>query len=238
MIRRTRTDQTLKTDMKAYKGFLCLAIVATMVLTVNAQKVRTAEEEAAYTKAIVGRADKIVKTLDIADTAKATRVRHIIARQYRDLSTIHDASEQKIKALEQPIPEKEKRKDQVEAIENETNGQLDKLHTEYLARLSAELSVEQVEKVKDGMTYGVLPITYNGYLDMLPDLSAEQKSQIKAFLIEARENAMDAGSSEKKHWWFGKYKGKINNYLSGAGYDMKKAGEEWEKRRKAASGKS
>jgi hypothetical protein len=29
---------------------------------------------------------------------------------------------------------------------------------------------------------------------------------------------------------FGKYKGRINNYLSAAGYDMKKEGEEWQKR--------
>jgi hypothetical protein len=41
---------------------------------------------------------------------------------------------------------------------------------------------------------------------------------------------MDAGSSDEKHKWFGKYKGRINNYLSAAGYDMKKEGEEWQKR--------
>ena len=55
------------------------------------------------------------------------------------------------------------------------------------------------------------------------------------WLVEAREHAMDAESSEKKHGWFGKYKGRINNYLSAAGYDLKKEGEEWEKRRKAAA---
>ena len=68
---------------------------------------------------------------------------------------------------------------------------------------------------------------------MLPNLTAEQKSQINTYLTEAREFAMDAESSEKKHAWFGKYKGKINNYLSAAGIDMKKAGQEWEGRRKA-----
>ena len=41
---------------------------------------------------------------------------------------------------------------------------------------------------------------------------------------------MDAESSNKKHEWFGKYKGRINNYLSAAGYNMKKEGEEWQKR--------
>jgi hypothetical protein len=41
---------------------------------------------------------------------------------------------------------------------------------------------------------------------------------------------MDAESSEKKHAWFGKYKGKINNYLSAEGYDMKKEGIAWKER--------
>ena len=53
------------------------------------------------------------------------------------------------------------------------------------------------------------------------------------WLTEARERAIDAESSDKKHAWFGKYKGRINNYLSAAGYDLKKEGIEWEKRRKA-----
>jgi hypothetical protein len=84
------------------------------------------------------------------------------------------------------------------------------------------------------MTYGVLPITYKGYLEMLPELTASQKDQIMKWLVEAREHAMDAESSDKKHAWFGKYKGRINNYLAAAGYDLKKAGEEWTRRRNAA----
>ncbi len=35
-----------------------------------------------------------------------------------------------------------------------------------------------------------------------------------SLLWEAREHAIDGGSSEEKHAWFGKYKGRIiNNYL-------------------------
>jgi mRNA-degrading endonuclease RelE of RelBE toxin-antitoxin system len=80
------------------------------------------------------------------------------------------------------------------------------------------------------MTYKVYPITYTAYQDELPNLTEPQKAKIKAWLIEARENAIDAESSEKKHAWFGKFKGRINNYLSAQGYDMKKEGEEWQKR--------
>jgi hypothetical protein len=68
---------------------------------------------------------------------------------------------------------------------------------------------------------------------MLPDLTDQQKAQILAWLVEAREKAMDAGSSREKHAWFGKYKGKINNYLSAAGYDLKKADRDLAERRKA-----
>ena len=53
----------------------------------------------------------------------------------------------------------------------------------------------------------------------------KREAQIKTWLVEARELAMDGGSSNEKHAVFGKYKGRINNYLSKAGYDLKK-GEE------------
>ena len=98
--------------------------------------------------------------------------------------------------------------------------------------------MKQIDQVKDGMTYSVAPITYKGYLAMIPGLTDKQKEQIMAWLIEAREHAMDAESSEKKHAWFGKYKGRINNYLSAAGYDLKKAGEDWAKRRNAEKASS
>ena len=67
---------------------------------------------------------------------------------------------------------------------------------------------------------------------MIPALTKSQKDQIMVWLVEAREYAMDGESSEKKHWWFGKYKGRINNYLSAQGYNITKEREEWEKRNK------
>jgi hypothetical protein len=80
-----------------------------------------------------------------------------------------------------------------------------------------------VDGVKDGMTYGVAKGTYDVYMKMCPDLTDDQRRRIKAWLLEARELAMDKGSAKAKHAVFGKYKGKINNYLSAAGYDLKEA---------------
>jgi hypothetical protein len=114
------------------------------------------------------------------------------------------------------------------------NLKLNDLHRRFVARLSVELTPEQVDKVKDGLTYGVVRITYDRYLDLLPRLNDEQKREILANLIEAREHAMDGGSSEEKHAIFGKYKGRINNYLSAQGFDLKAAEKELAARQKSA----
>jgi hypothetical protein len=54
-------------------------------------------------------------------------------------------------------------------------------------------------------------------------------------LKEAREEAMDGGSSQEKDAVFGRYKGKINNYLSKQGHNVKQAYQDWGARQKAAT---
>jgi hypothetical protein len=165
-----------------------------------------------YTRAITGRADSIVKTLEIADADKKIRVRDIIVEQYRGLNAIHSERDKQIKASGEA---------QAKSIRDQADARVKQLHESFLAKLSAELTPEQVDQVKDGMTYGVLPTTYRAYLAQTPELTEAQKQQIMAFLVEARELAMDGGSSEEKHAVFRKYKGKINNYLSAQGYKLK-----------------
>ena len=193
----------------------------------------TAVEEAAYSKVIRQRADKIVAMLDLKDSAEANTISIIVAGQYHNLNNIHsrrDADKNALEALNLDKQEQEKRKQEIDSAANE---ELKVLHSKYITSLSQKLSAEQVDKVRDGMTYNVCPITYKAYQDMIPTLTQPQKAQILAWLVEAREYAMDAESSDKKHAWFGKYKGRINNYLSAQGYDSKKEREEWEKRRNA-----
>ncbi len=170
----------------------------------------------------IKRAEKIVTSLHLTDTAKASRVSHIIAQQYHDLSLIHATRDARIKAAKSATDKITQTAGIKKAQAAATTAQ-DKLHAEYLVRLTTELSPSQIDAVKDGMTYGVLPLTYGVYQQMLPNLTTEQKAQILAWLAEAREHAMDASTSEEKHAWFGKYKGRINNYLAQAGYDMKAA---------------
>ena len=186
-----------------------------------------------YVKVTNERAQKIVDGIEIGNDEKSVLVRNMIAEQYRSLSRIHEKRDEKVEEVRAEFPKKEfpeKYEKKVEEIRSDADKEILKLHNTFLKRLSRELSTEQIEAVKDGMTYGVVPKTYLAFQEMLPNLKKEEKDFILTNLKEAREKAMDAGSSHKKHWWFGKYKGKINNYLSSRGYDLAKAGEEWQKR--------
>ena len=87
------------------------------------------------------------------------------------------------------------------------------------------------------MTMGVYPVTYKAHLEMIPGLTEEEKTYIRAALMEAREYAMDCSDSKAKHAWFGKYKGRINNYLSKRGYNLTKEREAWNERIKASQAK-
>jgi len=177
-------------------------------------------ETAAYHKMIDGRAWKIVQKLNLPDSAVAHKVSGLVADHYIELNDIYKA------------------RDSSKLSPALADSAVNKMHMPFINKLSVYLNPSQVVQIKDGLTYGVLPITYAAYQNMLPQLTAAQKTQIMIWLTEAREKAMDAESSEKKHGWFKKYKGRINNYLSAAGIDMKKEGEAWQERIKARANKS
>lgn len=217
--------------------YLLLSLMLSGVVSVFAQRDAVQENEVAlYIKVITQRADKIAGVLNINDAAKQEKVSNIIRDQYSDLNEIYKERDENIKTIKEANADN---KEALEAAKNKqaakTDSKLARLHKKYLSKLSAKLSPEQIEQVKNGMTYGVLPITYKAYQEQILTLNDEQKKQILVWLTEAREHAMDAESSEKKHAWFGKYKGRINNYLSAAGYDLKKEGQEWQKRRNSAA---
>lgn len=184
--------------------------------------------------ALLLRAEKIVAGLNLPSPEIASSMRDIIAGHYAGLRKIHETRDA-------DLAQAKRNTDQlaiaaaIQIAGDTATARQTELHFAFTARLSAELTPAQVEHIKDGMTYGVLPNTLKVYQEMLPDLTAEQRTQIVAWLTEAREHAMNAGSSHDKHAWFGKYKGRINNYLAKAGYDMKQAERDMFARQKAAA---
>ncbi|SDT17283.1 Protein of unknown function [Mucilaginibacter mallensis] len=218
------------------RKYLFIVMIAALGMSSVHAQTAPADEQANYTQVITKRAEKIVSALNITDSVKFKRVTDIVVNQYGNLSAIHDSRNEQVKDIKAKYADdKTTANTQIALIDSNVDKQLNTLHASYLTRLGTELTPQQIDEVKNEMTYKILPLTYNAYLDELPALTDPQKLQIKAWLTEAREHAIDAESSEKKHAWFGKYKGRINNYLSAQGYDMKKAGEEWQQRIKEKS---
>ncbi len=177
-----------------------------------------------YRDIAIERAGKIVQALPFSDPKLVERVQQIIAEQYIQLHSIHGLRDDTIaKAKQQYVGDKAWIQNATNAAQAAAETSQFKLHYQFLARLSADLPPDQIERIKDAMTYHVAPKTLKAFQELYPELNDEQIRQIRSWLHEAREYAMDAGSSEEKHAWFGKYKGRINNYLSQAGFNAKEA---------------
>ena len=189
-----------------------------------------------YVESIVNRSQKIVDKLGLTDAKVAEDVCNVIANRYFELNDIYEIRDAKVKAVKESGLTGDAKNEALKAAENERDAALYRSHFAFPASLSLFLNEEQIEAVKDGMTYGVVKVTYEATLDMIPSLKEEEKVQIYAWLVEAREFAMDAENSNKKHAAFGKYKGRINNYLAKRGYNLTKEREEWAKRVKARGG--
>ena len=193
------------------KKVLFAAILSLLSITASAQVALKPEgQDPQYVETIKGRAQKIVDGLQLSDAQKAENVRNIIANRYFLLNDIHSKYD----------------KNQQDARDAE----LYKHHFELASALALYLTDEQIDAVKDGMTFGRLKRDYKAQLEMIPSLTDEEKAQILIWLREAREYAMDAADSKGKHFWFDKYRGRTNNWLSARGYDLKKERDAWMKR--------
>ena len=198
------------------KNVLFAAILSLLSISISAQTVALKSEgrDSAYVETIKARAQKIVDGLGLTDVQRAENVRNIIANRYFLLNDIHakyDKSQQDARDAE-----------------------LYKHHFELASALALYLTEEQIDAVKDGMTFGRLKRDYQATQDMIPSLSEYEKKQVLIWLREAREYAMDAADSKGKHFWFDKYRGRTNNWLSARGYDLKKERENWMKRTAAS----
>ncbi len=219
--------------MKKYI-IIAAALLSLGSMTAGAVDLDSIGRDAKYVETIMQRSTKVTDALKITGTARGKEVLNIVANRYFKLNDIYTERDS-IKAVAKTLTGNDK-KQKMEYAEMLKDQKLYKSHFGFIADLSVYLSEKEVETVKDVLTYNVVNVTYKAQCDMIPSLKLEEKVQILAWLKEAREYAMDAESSKKKHEAFGKYKGRINNWLSKRGYNLTKEREEWAKRVKARGG--
>jgi hypothetical protein len=185
----------------------------------RASAVIEADKESFYTITIEDRATDIIKGLNLTNAATANTVQDLIVTRYRVLRARDVLINAQLKASEKEI--------------NYTN-RADKLmaeskvlHDSFFGHLARLLTPEQIETVKDKLTYNKVKVTYDAYQSIIPGLTAAENAKILELLKAAREEAVDGGSSTEKSAIFQKYKDQIREYLIAAGHDVDKAFNDW-----------
>lgn len=181
--------------------------------------VTDADKEAFYATTIENRVTDILKALNLSDPDKAQTVHDLLVAHYHDLRVRDAAIDTRLKVDGKEV-NYANRAEQL-AIQSKP------LHEEFIAKLSAVLMPDEVNKVKDLMTYNKVKVTYNAYCLIMPDLTDAEKTKIMELLTAAREEAIDGGSAPEKSAIFQKYKDQINSYLNANGHNTAKAFKDW-----------
>ena len=190
---------------------VCLVV---LIPTVKAVDLDSKNRDPKYVENISSRSIKIVDKLELKNKNVAENVLNIVANRYFELNDIFSKRDTAMSLIKQSALKGEAKNNALNAAQNEKEAALYRSHFAFPSDLSLYLNEKQIEAVKDGITFGVVKVTYDATLEMIPSLKEEEKTQILAWLKEGREFALDAETSNKKHEAFGKYKGRINNYLS------------------------
>ena len=179
------------------------------------------------------RVQQVLSVLAIAESDKRSIVESILISHFDSLKSVF--KERTASINQASLTDNQELSDaRKKAAWDKAGGKLNKLHASFLGKLSNLLTGAQMEELKDRMTEGGLQKENRHFLELFPGLNDQQKSQIRSYLLEARENAMDAETADIRRQWFIKYRGRANNYLSAAGYNLRKATEELEERKSAS----
>ncbi|MDO4819714.1 MAG: DUF3826 domain-containing protein [Prevotella sp.] len=204
-------DTTMVRNVKRNYGEN-VAFLKEVFASVRFQLNDTSKMEHGYVETILKRSEKLTDQLGISGTAKGDNVRNIVANHYFNLGRIYDEN-------------------------TDVKGKLYDNHFEFVANLQSVCTPDEVDAIKDIMTYNARHVRYDAQIDMIPTLNAEERAQLMTWLNEAREIALDAKGSKEKHAVFKKYMGRFSNWLSKKGYDMNKERHNWGERVKARGGR-
>ena len=167
------------------------------------------------------KAGKLVDSLKIDDAGKAANAKTIVADWIVVMLAWHKEHDAELAGLwgewnkaRAVVP-----KDEFpgEVIAHKIEGvyaSLEPAYEDFIRRLSAELTPEQVDALKEtwsrspGMTR-----TYNAYLEIVPDLSDKDKQVIKDRMLLAREAAMLTDSDKEIVSIYKRHKVKVEQYV-------------------------
>ncbi len=194
----------------------------------EAKPAPTAEDkEAYYADILERRVQDILTAVNVTDAVKQARLKNALLLQYRSLRLRDEV-------IQTRLAEQEKAGTSGLTRETLLRNLSRPLHDWFVGLLGTDLTPQQLETVKDKMTYNKVKVTFDAYCGIISNLTDADKAKIMELLKLAREEAMDGGSATEKSAIFQKYKDQINAYLDANGHNVAQAYKDWEAKHPAS----
>ncbi len=186
-----------------------------------AQAVSALPDAEARQKRAESKAGRLLAPLKIEDAAQATHAKLILIEWLGTLSTWHQTNDPKLNELwtqwsraRAVVPKDEF---PAEVIAHQIDDVYASLRPDYLAfieKLATVLTPEQIDALKEQWSRSPgMKRTYNGYLEIVPDLTEAHKRVIFERMYRAREDAMLTDSDKEIVNIFKRHKVKVEAYV-------------------------
>ncbi|HMP83319.1 MAG TPA: DUF3826 domain-containing protein [Verrucomicrobiota bacterium] len=202
--------------------FALAAFASGQLHAVDGDAVRPAVAiDEATQKRIDGKAGRLLDALKLSDADKAARVKGIIGEWFVTMWNWHKENDPKLTELwsewskaRAVVPKDEYPGEVIAHKIDDVYASLKPAYKAFLDKLATELTQEQIDAIKEtwsrspGMTR-----TYNAYLEIVPDLTDEQKKVIYDRMLIAREDAMLTDSDREIVNIYKRHKVKVEAYV-------------------------
>jgi hypothetical protein len=205
------------------RAFLISGVIACLVLGISGRP-RTATAQAADDAArakVEKKVDKLIESAKLTDPGKAAKVKPIIGDWVVAMQAWHKAHDAELAELwaewnkaRAVVPKDEFPGEVIAHKIDDLYASLKPAYEEFVRRLSAELTPEQVDAIKESWSRSPgMTRTYTAYLEIVPDLSDADKQVIRDRMLAARDAAMLTDSDKEIVAIYKRYKVKVEQYV-------------------------
>jgi hypothetical protein len=181
----------------------------------------TAAPDEATRKKAEQKAGKLVDSLNLTDTEKASKAKAVAAEWLVVMIGWHKEHDAELAGLwgewnkARAVVPKDEFPGEVIAVKIEgVYASLKPAYDDVIRRLSAELTPEQVDALKESWSRSPgMTRTYNSYLEIVPDLTEKDKQVIKDRMLLAREAAMLTDADREIVSIYKRHKVKVEQYV-------------------------